>query len=496
MNYRKFIFGLFILHICIILELGCKKLEEVNEDKPIEKIQYVNYIINPNGIAFYKKADLQSNKVFVPRGESVELYEESSFQIEETYWTKVRYKGEELFYTNSNISDSDFIQMRNVDFELGYSAKFGIVQKPDTYLYELPFADSKKMEKLELFALLVIQNKGPSQFSKDGDTELWDEPAWLEVKTNSDKIGFVYEGVARYSEEGEAQSVAKSQGILERGFMQISPKSKMERGKESECDIRILKKEEFIPVKHSNLTDGKRNYHFDFYLKTKKELRKLYDYNKLTEKLVDVVGWRWNSEHCTGFIAEDQGVYFSNRQYTKYTFENTKYKGDFKPIEILYMKVSEENQGFDFKDFQFKPISINKNGISYYRASFYEGYQRPEKREGHESKYYIFKKTDGKYELVSNSIEPSSSVDFTDLDKDGIQEMIVTGSYRVTEYKSIYALQDGVYHVIPQMSDHENSFEIKGHRIFYIGRVTDDEGKNGKDVEIEYKYAKGQLVPK
>lgn len=73
--------------------------------------------------------------------------------------------------------------------------------------------------------------------------------------------------------------------------------------------------------------------------------------------------------------------------------------------------------------------------------------------------------------------------------------MIVLQRWRIVEYKSILALQNGVYQAIPQMNNHEHSFIIKGRRIYKIGRDTDENGNNGKDVKIEYKFFKGQLIP-
>jgi hypothetical protein len=503
MYVRKNAFSTII--ICLFMVLNCKKSEvqEANIDIPPSSIEYVNYVINPNGVALYKKAgDFKSKQLVVPRGESVEVFKEKyrdveSINLDGMEWTRVRYKGEVFFYFGTSYVYRDDLNFRQMEIVFpGDSAeRFAVVQKPDSYLYESPLADSKKLEKLELFSILeILKESQPTEFDAMTDSYYLDEPIWLEVKTSSNKIGFVNLGVARYREKAEAEFAIKKKQILDRGFIQINRKTVINSESSSAQELKILRKQEFIPVYSSTMENKKRVYHFNFYLKTKKVLHIPNEFHQLSDEDAKKGRWIWDSERSAGFVAKDQGMYFSNRDYSKYTFENTNYKGDHTPLEILYVKLSQENEGYDFKDFQLKSISIYKEGISYYKAKIYKKYQRPERREEQDAKYFIFKKIDGKYELVSDGIDSLGATEFVDLDNDGIDEMIVMQGWRMVEYKSIFALQNGVYQGIPQMG-HEHGFIIQGHRIYLRGRKTDENGNNGKDVMVEYKYSKGELIP-
>ncbi|HRG77279.1 MAG TPA: hypothetical protein PLX69_22160 [Leptospiraceae bacterium] len=498
-NLRKLFF------LFIILLFGCKKSEvqEANIDIPPDNIEYVNYVINPNGVALYKKAgDFKSKQVVVQRGESVEVFKERTNQgeiinVDGMEWTRVRYKGEELFYFGTSYVYRDDLNFRQMEivFPDSSTERFAIVQKPDSYLYESPFADSKKLETLEVFSLLeILKASQPSEIDETTDSYFLDEPIWLEVKTNSNKIGFVNLGVARYRDKESAEFAIKKKQILERGFIQINRNSIVDSRLSSGYEKKILREQEFIPVYSSTMENKKRIYHFNFYLKTKKILHIPNEFHRLSEEDAKKGRLIWDTSRCVGTVSENQGTYFSNRYYSKYTFENTKYKGDHTPLEILYAKLSQENEGYDFRDFQLRPISIYKEGISYYKAKVYRKYQSPERREEKDAKYFVFKKIDGKYELVSDGIESLGVTEFVDLDKDGIDEMIILQRWRMVEYKSILALQNGVYQSIPQMG-HEHGFTIEGHRIYLRGRKTDKNGNNGKDVKVEYKYSKGELIP-
>lgn len=515
--YKLILNNLLITMVIFSYLIVCKK--ESNEDNknysfkqkyesdtdidPI-KIEYVNYVINPNGVTLYKKAgDFKSKQVVLPRGENIEVYLErvrqgEIIEIDGVEWTRVRYKGEDFFYIGTGYisrEDANFKQMEIVSPDRS-TERFAVVQKPDTYLFEFPFPDSKIIERLEAFSLLeILKASEPTEFDENTDRYFLDEPIWLEVKTSSNKIGFVNLGVARYREKEEAESAIKEKQILERGFIHISPKSILKTNSLTSQELKILNKQEFIPVYSSTMKNGKRNYHFSFYLKTNKILHKPNKFHQLSEEEAKKGRWTWDFTECAGSVSEEQGKYFSNREFSKYTFENTNYKGDYLPLKILYEKLSQENEGYDFRYFQLKPISIYKEGISYYKAKIYRKYQRPETREERDVRYFILKKIDGKYELISDEIESLGTTDFVDLDNDGIDEMIVLQRWRVVEYKSILALQNGVYQAIPQMNNHEHSFIIKGRRIYKIGRDTDENGNNGKDVKIEYKFFKGQLIP-
>jgi hypothetical protein len=502
----------FIVFAIALTLTHCKKTEvqgteqigaatDVKPAEPSAEILSYAFIVNPNGIAFYQTAlDLKSKMESIPFGGKIIFTNETinSQADDVSNWSPVTFNGKKGYvYSVDSYTGKDWFQLYplkvNNETTNKEEAAYSIVQPSKASLFELPSTDSKKVGEIDQFTLVNVVGSG-SQYdpfiSNNIDLEMGaGDRVWYEVSFGG-KQGFVFNTINYPVIKSVAENQAKDKILSEKGYFALTAKeptlynadTKEPFGKEFK--VKVLKENAFLDSTESRLIGGEQ-----FYL--------IYLANKLSvkPKKKPKKGEDENTPYMAYISAKD-GSYFSEQKFTDYTVANTRYKGDMNAISIVRSEFEKHGILLNFLNFTVRKISSeNYPKESYYLASANVGNEGSEFNTGG-IRSIILKQTDGVYEPVSGSIFTSRPIQYKDLDKDGIMEMVVRTPTRGGDEAVIYGLKDGKYvsfsAVLSQMGIYE--IDLKGDKIKGKKWITSPDGKDTK-AEIHYfKYDHGNFI--
>jgi uncharacterized protein YgiM (DUF1202 family) len=511
MNCKRVVSILFIG--LIFTFAACKKGEVVeapkenaaNSEKPAqpsaENTAYA-FVTNPNGISLYQTAlDLKSKVESIPFGGKIIFTSEviDSQAEDVSNWSAVTYNGKKGYvYAIDSYTGKDWFQLyplkanneKTNQEEPGYS----IVQTVKASLYELPSSDSKKVGEVDQYTLVNVLASGSqydSFISNNIDLEMGaGERAWYEV-AYGDKRGFVFNSVNYPVVKSAAEAMAKDKIISEKGYFALTTKEPTLYNSDTkeifskDYKIKVLKENAFLDTSESRLINGEQVYLI--YLTDKVSVKLKKKPRKSEDDLTPYMA----------YISAKDGTYFTEEKFTNYTVANTKYKGDLNAISIMRSEFEKRGIYLNFVNFNLTKISSeNYPKDSYFIASAMVGNESVEFNGSGGIRSIILKQTDGIYEPVSGSIYTSRPIQYKDLDKDGIMEMVVRTPTRGGDEAIIYGLKEGKYvsfsTILSQMGIYE--IDIKGDKIKGKKWITSADGKDTK-AEIHYfKYDHGNFV--
>lgn len=496
----------FTVSHCKKTEVLDAKQEPLSTDvKPTDaSAEIISYAIvtNPNGIALYQTAlDLKSKVESIPLGGKIIFTSETiNSQAEDvSNWSPITYNGKKGYvYSVNSYTGTDWLSLyplkANNDKTNKEEAAYSIIKSPNTPLYELPSVDSKKVDKVDQFTLVNVVASG-SQYdpfiSNNIDLEMGaGDRSWYEVSFNG-KQGFIFNTINYPITKSLAEEQAKDKILSEKGYFALTAKeptlynadTKEPFGKEFK--IKVLKENAFLDSTESRLIGGEQFYLI--YLVDKLSIKQ----KKKPKKSED------ENTPYIAYISAKDGSYFSEQKFTDYTVANTKFKGDMNAITIMRSEFEKRDIFLNFLNFSLTKISSESYPKeSYFIGSATVGNENNEFNGSGGIRSIILKQTDGVYEPVSGSIYTSRPIQYRDLDKDGIMEMVVRTPTRGGDEAVIYGLKDGKYvsfnTVLSQMGIYE--IDIKGDKIKGKKWITSPDGKDTK-AEIHYfKYDHGNFI--
>lgn len=508
-NKKKFLGIVTVLIIFCVFNckkevLADNKELPVNGDKKgdTKEIKIVNYayILNPNGILLYKTPlDFKSKIADIPYGSKITLTNEAVSLDSElaTKWSSASFKGQTGFiYSVEPYYGIDWIILNPIEAYNEKTTKpepaFSIAQSPKTVLFELPSLDSKPIAEIDQFTLLPILTSGntyDSFISNNIDLEMGgNERIWYEV-SYGDKQGFVLNSVNYPTTRTMAEEQANNKILNQKGYFLLTSKKPTLYNMETkeplanEYNINVAKENNFMDSSESRLITGEQVYLVN--LASKINLKR-----KSKTKEADYPPY-------AAYISANDGMYFTEQKFSDYTVANTRFKGDMNAINIVRNEFEKRGIYLNYMDFKLQKISEGKfPQDTFLIASAYTEYLEPDVKAKPSLRSIILKQTDGVYEPVSGSIYTSIPIQYRDLDKDGIMEMIIKTPTRGGEETVIYGLKDGRYismnSVLYTMGIYE--VELKGDKIRGKKWVSAPDGKNEK-VEIRhFKYENANFV--
>ncbi len=514
LNYKTGMRFIFLVVFATALTMThCKKTEVLDakpenaatDVKPADaSAEIISYAIvtNPNGIALYQTSfDLKSKIDNIPLGGKIIFTTETiNSQSEDvSNWAAVTYNGKKGYvYSVNSYTGNDFFSLYplkvNNDKTNKEEAAYSIIKSPKTHLYLQPNLDSKKVSEVDQFTLVNVVASGTQYdpfISNNIDLEMGgSESVWYEVSFNG-KQGFVFNAINYPVIKTVAEDQEKSKILSEKGYFALTSKeptlynadTKEAFGKEFK--IKVLKENVFLDSTESRLINGEQVY-----------LVYLTDKLSVKQKKKPKKGEDENTPYMAYISAKD-GTYFTEEKFTDYTVANTRYKGDMNAISIVRSEFEKHGIFLNFLDFNVRKISSeNYPKESYYIASTGVGNAGSEFNGSGGIRSVILKQTDGIYEPISSSIFTSRPIQYKDLDKDGIMEMVVRTPTRGGDEAVIYGLKDGKYISFNSILYKEGFSEIdlKGDKIKTKKWINSEDGKNTKEEIHYFKYDHGNFV--
>ena len=403
----------FLILISFSLFLSCQFISEWKYKDEIVSEAYVN---NPNGLALYKtKGDLNSKEVVLNPEEKFYFLEKSNDDVKES-WRKVLYGGKELFAYKRDDCLVGIDEYFKVNPEIG---KFGVTEV-ETILKESPFMNAKEIKRIPPFSVIEILAYEGNCLNQN----------ILKVRTKTRRIGFITQKISRFRNKEEAEENASSFIIKEDGYFLVTTKEPVFLNTESMLPIdktkynEIMKKGKLLFVNYSKDIDGKRYYSF----------RSNYPLQYLEEEL-------------SIFIPESNGKFLNDKDFTDYTIENTKFKGN--PIFIkLVSEIAKEypTKFLNFLDFRLTKLSTYSKGINYYLATARAGM-------GKINNSFVLREDKKGYSQIDiKDIYVIDEVKTFDLDGDGMLEILSRGWDRGSAYYQLFGAKNGNYRLIATFS--------------------------------------------
>ncbi len=398
----------FLIPISFLLLLSCQLISERMHRDEIISEAYVN---NWSGITLYEtKGDLKSKEVLLKRGEKLYFLEKSKVVADKS-WRKVLYKGKELFMIGSDQSNfiDEYIQLHTAD------DRFGVTESEAT-LRDSPFG--KEIEKVSSSSVFEIQasvNKWNYNLSD------------VKVKTQSNKVGFIYAEFERYKTELIAKKNSMSEMVKEDGYFRITTKTPVYLSVSSmlpmwEGYAPDHKEGDLLFVNYSKVIDGIGYYSFRFYAHR----------------------WPYLRGESSILIPESNGTFLNKKNFTDFTIQNLNYKGDKRIIDLLK---KEDGYFLNFESFKLERISNNSRTEKYYLATV--GIALSKWKES-----FLLKAEKDIYSIVISGLGDEFYT--KDLDGDGNLEFFSqSGRYR-DEAVRLFGMKGGKYQEIASFSTDSN----------------------------------------
>ena len=454
LNKKYIIFwNLFLFFLCVS---HCKEslfgiqaeLDENKVDTNLANNFNYAYVLNPNGISLYEKAnDFKSKITDIPYGQKIIMtYEQVSGTEEVSKWTSVSFNGKNGYvYSIEPYKDNDWIVLNPLEAYNENTKKnepaFSIVQSPKTILYELPNLNAKQITELEQFTLVPILTSGSSFdifINNNIDLELGgNDRIWYEVLIGEQR-GFILNSINYPTTKVLAEEQANNKILNQKGYFLLTsqnPKLFSMENKlaiDKDYTVKIKSKSVFLNVSESRLINGDQVYLVNLGEKIslkRKDKNKEEDYPPYA-----------------AYISDKYGMFFTEQKFSDYTVANTRYKGDMNVIRIVREEFEKRGIYLNYLDFSVKKISDGKySEDNFLIASAYTEYFENEISGKPNLRSIILKQTDGVYETVSGSIYTNNPIQYRDLDNDGTMEVMVKNPTRGRKETVIYGLKDGRY---------------------------------------------------
>lgn len=454
------------------------------------------YVTDPNGIFLFPDPKDIQNRITVPYKTKLVSLGVKKFSIpskdnelSEKYFEKLLYK-EKIYYAEENKSDK-FIKLEPPDSDL-----YTYTQVKQATIYSLPFKDSKVIKKLPEFSLLeIISHSYDNSFFEDFEPYKFDYYRWSEVKLSNNTSGFILNSEIIESnslditEQSLKNKVRDKNGIFQikvdkPEFFQALENIGREKPIESQNKNYLPKKGMHAQVIRSLEKDKNRYYQIERLNLRHARLLEAYG----AEKLKDSEKYFW--------ISEKQGIFFSNEEFTKNSFQESKYKKD-----SYLLKIFEGNFGGAVNYYTMKlwKYFSKKSNSEFYLIRFQYGidgnfyYLIIERKANQFKELFV-----GLKNILALEAQVFSQI-VGDMDGDGYPEFIggyTTRGGGVSE-DQLYTFKNGKIKFIANLSDRCGNFGFDASYLscFSEEETTYEKGNSKKEKKLlsRYKYTKGKL---
>ncbi|MCE9500546.1 MAG: SH3 domain-containing protein [Leptospira sp.] len=461
-----------ILLTCILMfSFNCKKKAGL----------YKGFVVGITGVAIYKApADLKNKVAVLLRGTEFEVLQEKIKDPalgEKRYWYEVRTNDKTGF-----LSYDEALINRSISvFEASKENLAGIVTVPVLNLREKPSLESGILAKLPQFSLVNVLAKGSfMEYVKEKHDR------WLEISTPEGKRGFIFAGFVNLYPAVEAQAAIERKEISLNGYFQITrPGAKFTVSPDGDAV--------------TSDTEGQcGNMHPDFF-PAEKEFGVVTSKSYLNGKTfykIEMV--EYQEFDCglaaSGWVNSEYGKFYDPSEFSEYSLSNPSATLERSDISALKSAV-----GNDFNAISSSAEALNvsaQNSQGFYIVTAIKGYKNSRNAGNYSQQQFILKRENGTSSIVSSPIPGELKI--TDLDGDGIKEVLATVSMRSSDSTTILGFVDGKYITVKSVSSEEGNgshLALDSNNIITETSYLYDEAKQeSKDIVLKYKYNKGKLI--
>ncbi|MBP6740429.1 MAG: hypothetical protein KA146_10580 [Leptospiraceae bacterium] len=463
-----------ILIILLFTLYACKSKTE-SLPKEIAEKYLTSFVLNPNGIAYYKDpTDLKSKLGVIPYKAMFgsEKYADYSFKEKGIYAIKIWFEGKEYFIFDTHAVKMDMITFGREDS--AGTGTFGVIESENAILYAAPFTEAIKFEKLARFNIVTKVIPG---FYEMGQYEQWSQI--------SDLKGNIYYSnavIQNYpSIELTKQAIQKKALNLE-GYVKINvskpeflsyPDLKKVKGSK---DSLLSPVWDYYESDYSELVGSKRYYKIRASLG---EMEGEYEIRR-NNKIVTVNKNPFPYEYL--FVSEDNIEYIPEEKITEYTIEHTNFKGDKKLLQAIARQNPDSK--FNLTNVIVTRLGSPEKGESYFLVQF-------------ENTNLLFKRVDGIYEEAyyeyGSTIVPGS---VQDIDGDGLSEFLVVRDGRGSVGHSLVGMKNGSYQSLADVDNISSKSNGIIEKVNFIDNEKNESfHKPGFRAYGSFRYNKGNLIP-
>ena len=480
---KKFFFTFLIL----LLTATSHKPKETFKDT-------IFYVTDPNGIFLFSDPKDIRNRITAPYKTGLVSLGIEKFSIptknneeEEKYFEKFLYK-QKIYYVEEDNSNK-FIKLEPPNSDL-----YTYTQVSNATIYSLPFKDSKVIQKLPEYSKLeVVSIFTDNFFTATLDQYRFNEFSWTEIRLPNNKSGFILnKDILNIDSLDKIKLSLKNKMRDETGIFQVTtekPKfyEKLEdleklNSNHLEDKDHLPKQGMYAQVIRSLEIEGVRYYQIERLNLKHKRFMSTLDGKELKES--EIYFW----------ISEKQGKYFSNREFTKHSFQNSKYKKDSYLFKIFEWKFS---GAVNYDTLKLWKYFSKKSNSEFYLINFQYGIDG-------NFYYLIIERKGNQFKEVFVGIENIMALEAQvfsqivgDMDGDGYPEFIggyTTRGGGVTE-DQLYTFKNGEIKFIANLTDRCNSEFVGNILNCYSIEEKREEGKvqEVKKIFARYKFVKGKL---
>ncbi len=461
--------------ILIILLIACIECKPKTESLPKEIAEkyMISFVLNPNGIAYYKDpTNLKSKLGVIPYKGMLgrEMHEDYSYREKGIYTIKIWFKGNEYFIFDNHDVRMDIITFGRED----YSGTFGVVESEDATLYSEPFIDATQFEKLKKFSIVIKVFPGlygMGQYQQ-----------WSQISDSNGNIYYSNAAIQEYPSVESAEQAVQKKALNLKGYVKINT-SKPEFL--SYPDLRKVKgsKDSLLsPVwdlyesDYSELIGSKRYYKIRASLDPNESEYRI----RRGKKIVIVKKNPFPYEYL--FVSEDNIEYIPEEKITEYTIEHTQFKGDKKLLHAIARQNPKSK--FNLTNVIVTKLGSTEKGESYFLVQF-------------ENTPLLFKRVDGNYEEDNyGSSFPVVPGSVQDIDGDGLSEFLVIWDGRGSVGYSLVGMKNGSYQ---SLADVDNISSKTNGIIEKVNFIVYEKGepfhKPGFRAYGTFRYDKGNFIP-
>ncbi len=468
----------------------------VTPHKPKETFKdIVFYVTDPNGIFLFSDPRDIGKRIAVPYKtklvslgtEKISLPSKNN-EEEEKYFEKLLYK-EKVYYVEEDNSNK-FIKLEPPNSDL-----YTYTQVPNATIYSLPFKDSKVIKKLPEFSMLEVISSNIRFAGNQSDSFRFSEPiVWTEVEFGENVKGFILdEEILSPYFQWYIQKSLKNKVKDKKGIFQVTVDKpeifktleNIEQAKSVDLDDRnyLPKKGMYSEVMESLEKEGIRYYKITRLNLRHALLLQAYGGKKLEDS--EIYFW----------VSEKQGTFFSNTEFARHSFQNSKYKKDTQLFKIFEWRYS---GAVNYDTLKLWKYFSKKYSSEFYLINFQYGIDGNFYYLIIERKANQFKELFGGLENTIALEAQAFSTIIGDVDGDGYPEFI--GGYRKrgggVDGVELHTFKNGEIKFIANLSYECNpEFDGKYLSCFSIEEVQGEDGKTTqmKKLLARYKFVKGKL---
>jgi hypothetical protein len=300
---------------------ACKPKTE-SLPKEIADKYLTSFVLNPNGIAYYKDPlDLKSKLGVIPYKAMFGREEGHEYFKKNIYAIKVWNEGKEGFILYSKFSQELGTDIISFEKYAGTS-DFGMVISKEATLYNSPLLDSEQIEKMSQFT--ITERIVPAIENED----------WFQITFNG-RVFYTNAAIQGYPSMESAEEAVKKKALNLKGYVKIKaskpeflsyPDLKKVKGSK---DSLLSPVWDLYESDYSELVGSKRYYKIRASLG---EMEGEYEI-RLQNKIVTVKENPFPYEYL--FVSEDNIEYIPEEKFTDYTIEHTNFKGDKKLLHAI-----------------------------------------------------------------------------------------------------------------------------------------------------------------